>query len=158
MFFDKLEHQIKETPYCKLLDNVFGGQTCTTITCTECGQKTKRFENFYNLSLEVKNQNNLFESFRQLIKEEKVQDFFCNVCNKKQDIQKAVTVSTAPNFLILHLKRIVFDFDIMENEKINSLLEFPQVSQRAFPILRPWTSAPTARSARKRSSTSSRAS
>jgi Ubiquitin carboxyl-terminal hydrolase len=36
-------------------------------------------------------------------------------------------LSKLPNMLIIHLQRIVFDFDTLMNQKLNSRVEFPNV-------------------------------
>lgn len=48
-------------------------------------------------------------------------------------IKKRALFEEGPNVLIVHLQRIVFNFDIFINEKINSRLEFPhEVSLAPF--------------------------
>lgn len=32
-----------------------------------------------------------------------------------------------PNMLIVHLQRLYFDFDLLQNQKLNSRIEFPNV-------------------------------
>lgn len=132
MLFDRLETQLKPTPYAKLIENVFGGQTCTTLVCEECKKEIHRFEGFNNLSLDVKNLKNVKDSLDQFTQQEQIQDYFCEQCQKKQDIVKTVSISDCPNYLIIHLKRIVFDFETMENEKVNSYFEFSQVNPFIF--------------------------
>ena len=56
-----------------------------------------------------------------------ISDFKCDGCNKKVDISKRTLVANTPNVLILHLQRIEFNFEKMQNDKINSYFEFPQV-------------------------------
>jgi ubiquitin carboxyl-terminal hydrolase 34 len=51
MIFDKLEKGIKDTPFRHILDNVYGGRSCTQLTCSKCKAVKQRHENFYNLSL-----------------------------------------------------------------------------------------------------------
>jgi hypothetical protein len=41
------------------------------------------------------------------------------------DISKRVLISQAPNVLIVHLQRIIFNFETFRNDKINSFFEFP---------------------------------
>ena len=36
-------------------------------------------------------------------------------------------MAETPNILIVHLKRIVFNFETFNNDKVNSFLEFPNV-------------------------------
>jgi ubiquitin C-terminal hydrolase len=40
---------------------------------------------------------------------------------------KKTCLSDLPNVLIIHLQRIIYNFDTYANEKINSRLEFPHV-------------------------------
>ena len=63
MIFDKLEFAIKATPFKYTLDGVYGGKICSQLICQQCGKVKNRLENFYNLSLEVKNLKSVYESF-----------------------------------------------------------------------------------------------
>ncbi len=67
----------------------------------------------------------LYESLDKYIAGESISDFFCDKCNKKVDVSKRVCLSELPNVLVIHLQRIVYDFDMQMNSKINSKLEFP---------------------------------
>jgi ubiquitin carboxyl-terminal hydrolase 34 len=62
-----------------------------------------------------------------LIEGETISDFLCDGCNKKVDISKRTLLSTLPNVLVVHLQRIIFDFNTFRNEKINTLFEFPKI-------------------------------
>lgn len=53
--FDRLENLLASTSQKYLLQNVFGGKTCSMMICKSCGNLKQRQEDFYNLSLEVKN-------------------------------------------------------------------------------------------------------
>ncbi len=61
------------------------------------------FENFYNLSLEVKNQKTLNESLTKFITGEIISDFKCENCEKKVDVEKKIFLKELPNVLIVHL-------------------------------------------------------
>lgn len=56
-----------------------------------------------------------------------IEDFMCNVCNKKVMIEKKIAIKDLPNTLIVHLNRITFDLEQLRNIKINDRLEFPNV-------------------------------
>jgi len=43
------------------------------------------------------------------------------------DVQKKTVIDRLPNVLIVHLQRIIFDFDSLQNQKLNSRVEFPNV-------------------------------
>jgi uncharacterized UBP type Zn finger protein len=58
---------------------------------------------------------------------EVIQGYKCSSCNQTVDIEKKWALKKLPNFLIVHLNRIVFDFDQMINIKLNDRFEFPNV-------------------------------
>ena len=127
-FFDKIDEAIKPTNFKYLLNSVFGGKTCSQLICENgCGNIKNRFEDFYNLSLEVNNMKNLNDSLEKFISPERIDDFKCDTCNKNVTITKKNSLSELPNVLIIHLQRIFFNYEIDKNEKINSKLEFPKV-------------------------------
>jgi ubiquitin C-terminal hydrolase len=86
-----------------LLQSVFGGQTCSQVVCKECGKVKNRIEDFYNLSLTVKDTKSMADSLQKLIDGEVINDYECDNCKKKVDISKRILISQAPNVLIVHL-------------------------------------------------------
>ena len=126
MLFDRLESLLKGTSQKYLIQNVFGGKTCSMMRCKNCGNLRKNTEDFYNLSLEVKNQKDIYDGLRKVIQGEIIADYQCEACNKRVELEKKVTIDKLPNTLIIHLQRIIFDFDIMRNVKLNDRIEFPE--------------------------------
>ena len=126
MIFEKLETALKKTSFKNILESIFGGKTTTQLICAGgCNKVKSREENFYNLSLEVRNQKTIYDSLEKYITGEIINDYMCEDCNKKVDTTKRCCLSFLPNILIVHLQRIVFNLDTLMNEKINSKLEFP---------------------------------
>ena len=125
MILDKLERGLANTPYNYLIQGTFGGKISSQIICKECNNINERIEDFYNLSVDVKNSKSLHESFQKLIAGDTISDYQCEKCVKKVDITRRTVLSDLPNILIIHLQRIIFNFDTYANEKINSRLEFP---------------------------------
>jgi len=123
--FDKLETGLKDTPFKHITESVYGGKTSNQMICQGCGNMKERVETFLNMSLEVKNLKNLYESLDKYITGETIDDYFCDNCNKKNSINKRACVAYLPNVLIIHLQRIIFDLDTLMNQKINTRLEFP---------------------------------
>ncbi len=80
---------------------------------------------FYNLSIEVKNLKNVYQSLEKYIKAENVSDYTCSSCNKKVEISKRSLLKELPNVLIMHLQRFTFDLERLQNVKINTKFEFP---------------------------------
>ena len=84
-----------------------------------------RIEDYYNLSLSIAERKSVQECLDKMIEGEVINDFTCEKCNKKVDITKRTLISHTPNVLIIHLQRFAFNFDTFRNEKVNTLLEFP---------------------------------
>lgn len=93
----------------------------------ECGTVKNRIEDFYNLSLTVKDIKSVYDSLEQQVKGETISDYFCDKCQRKVELSKRTLISETPNILIVHLQRIVFNFDTFRNDKINSMFKFPPI-------------------------------
>lgn len=118
IIFDKLDRSLKPTCYSKILPNIFGGKCCSQVVCSKCGNVSATYEDYYTLSLEIKNQKNIYDALGKFIASNAVSDFLCEVCNKKLDVEKRTLLSTLPNVLIVHLQRFTFNFDTLLNEKV----------------------------------------
>lgn len=126
IIFDRIENLMKPTPQKYLLQSTFGGKNCSQMVCKECGFIRNRFEDFYNLSLTVKERKSVEESLRKNLEGEIISDYECPGCKKKVDITKRTLISKTPNVFVIQLQRIVFDFDTFQNQKVNSHFEFPE--------------------------------
>jgi len=110
---DKIEISLKDTPFKHILEDVYGGKICSQIICLSCHNVTNTMQNFLNLSLEVKNMKNIYDSFTKFIQGEVISDFTCSGCHKKVNITKRICLSKLPNVLFIHLQRIIFDLDLL---------------------------------------------
>ena len=134
-FFDKMENYLRDNKYKYIINDVFIGRTCSSVICDSCKHVSNRFEDFYNLTLEVKNINNLTDSLHKLITPEIIDDFKCSNCNKNVTINKRTSLSDLPNILVFHLKRFYMNYEIERTEKINSRFEFPlEINMKEFCI------------------------
>ena len=125
--FDRLEGLMRGTPEKYLVRSVFGGKTCSQVICKGgCGSVRKNYEDFYNLSVGVKGFKSLSESLGKYISGDTISDYFCEKCQKKVELVKRTCLHQLPNVLIIHLQRLIYNFDTQTNEKINSRLEFPK--------------------------------
>lgn len=80
------------------------------------------------ISLQVKNKASIQESLEYFVEGEMLEGdnaYFCEQCDKKVNTLKRCTIKRMPNTLMLVLKRLDFDFDTMQREKINDFCEFP---------------------------------
>jgi ubiquitin carboxyl-terminal hydrolase 34 len=125
MLFDKIEQSLKPTPFRHIADSIYGGKYCNQFICSNCKHVIERHENFFSLSLEVKGQKTIQDSFKKFITGEVISDYKCDNCDKKTDTAKRCFISGLPNYLFLYLQRICFNYDKFENEKINTRWEFP---------------------------------
>ena len=124
MIFQKIENAIKPTPYFGMLNSVFAGTTCNVFTCQGCGFVRSNKEMFYSLSLEVKNLDNIAESWNKFTSQEIISDYMCDNCKKKCDVTKQCFLKDLPNVLVIHLQKIIFDMETLMNIKIASRFEF----------------------------------
>ena len=65
--------------------------------------------------MEVKEKKSIFESLSKFIEGEVVPEYKCEGCGKKADTTKRCYISQLPNYLILHLQRIGFNYTTFEN-------------------------------------------
>ena len=124
-FCDKIESFLNKTKYEYIIDNIFTGKMCSSVICEKCNTVSNKFEDFYNLSLEVKNINNLYDSLKKFTEPEKIEEFKCETCKKKVTISKRTSLAKLPNVLFVHLKRFYMNYETEGTEKINSKFEFP---------------------------------
>lgn len=109
------------------MNSIFTGKTCSQLICKGgCEKVRNNFEDFFSLSLEVQGKKTLKDSLEKYISEERIEDFLCENCQKKVTVTKRNSFAELPNVLIVHLQRIIFNYDTFNNEKINSRLEFPK--------------------------------
>lgn len=94
--------------------------------CKECGTVKNRLEDTLHLSLTVKDIKGMHESLAKLVEGEDISDYECSGCKKKVDVSKRTLIAQTPNVLIVHLQRIIFNFDTFQNDKLNQHFDFPQ--------------------------------
>ena len=127
-FLDKMEFGTKQTENKYLLQSIFRGKTSSQLLCEQgCGSVKNKFEDFYNLSVEVNNMKTIYDSLDKFMSPEKIDEYNCETCNKKVTITKRNSLAELPNILIIHLQRISYNYVTDRTEKINSKLEFPKL-------------------------------
>ena len=124
-FLERLDKSLEVTSLKNLVSNTFKGKISNQIICNECRNITERVEEFCNISLDVKHSKTIHESFAKFVSGDTISGYNCESCKKQVEISKRSLLHTLPNYMIVHLQRMVFNYDTMENEKINSRLEFP---------------------------------
>ena len=129
MLFDQVEGRIAETPYKGVLDKMFQGKQRSYIECKSVVYTSSRTEVFSDIQLDVKDCDNLKDSFAKYIETEVLDGDNQYDTDEggfgKQDAIKGVNFESFPPILSLHLKRFEFDFSTLQKAKINDRLEFP---------------------------------
>ncbi len=124
---DQLEYALKDTKHAKLLHDTFAGSLHQTLECkVDPSHRSSRAEqDFFTLSLEIQNKNNLEEALDSFFQGEAIQDYMCEKCNKKVEITKRFSLERPANTMIIHLKRFKFDLFTMLKEKLYHYFQFP---------------------------------
>ncbi|KAJ6255648.1 ubiquitin carboxyl-terminal hydrolase [Anaeramoeba flamelloides] len=114
----------------ELFKKYFEGKFLNEINESKSNQIiSQKVENFFVISLEVKNKLKLQDSLDQYFQSEFLtgeNQFYSEQLKKKVDAIKKTYVSSLPNYLILHLKRFEWDYNLMKRFKINTKFKFPQ--------------------------------
>ncbi|KDO30757.1 hypothetical protein SPRG_04658 [Saprolegnia parasitica CBS 223.65] len=145
-FVDGVTEYLKTTPaHTNALDAVFGGTLCTQLCCQGgCGSvRETAATSFVCMTVEVKGHDSLLSSLRNWSAGEMLSGVNCDACGSKQDTIKRDCVETAPETLLLHLKRFELNFDTFLREKVNDAFAFP-LSLDLFPYTKAGLDAPDA--------------
>lgn len=90
--------------------SAFHGELQNETECTKCKNKTRRQESFSELELGVR--KNINDSLDELLRDELLTDseqYFCSVCNIKNDAYRRTQLLKLPPVLNFQLMRFVFD-------------------------------------------------
>ena len=103
------------------LRKVMEGSIASALQCQDCGYSSRTTDVFWDLSLEL-SACNLKSCLRKFCSEEVLEAdrFLCPQCNRVSTCTKQLTISKAPQVLILHLKRFT-----NRGEKNLKTLTFP---------------------------------
>ena len=123
-YCDMIQTSIENTKYKNLMEDIFYGKTKEKKICGGCNNETYKEDEFKNISLEVKDMKDIYESLDKYMSEEIIDDYKCDKCNNKVKLKKYTYISSLPNILVIHLKRIIFN-NKGEQDKITSKFDFP---------------------------------
>ncbi|XP_062206099.1 ubiquitin carboxyl-terminal hydrolase 19-like [Phragmites australis] len=86
---------------------IFGGRLKSQLRCVECNRCSDKYEPFLDLSLEVNMVDTLMDAFQSFTKVELIEDFMCDGCQSRVNMEKHLKVEQAPEVLVIHLKRFI---------------------------------------------------
>ena len=115
ILLDKLEEKMKGTRVSEVIKTLFAGKVKSYIRCTNIMYESSREEDFYDIQLDVKGCNNLYDSFRKYIEKEMLDgdNKYDAESHGKQEAVKGVIFTKFPPVLTIHLKRFTFDLERM---------------------------------------------
>ena len=130
------------------LTSLFGGQHASRLRCTTCGFTSTTFEAFYSISVEIPRSGRatLDDCLRSYCAEEMMsgEDVWkCPHCKKEREATKQITITRAPQFLVVHFKRFSASHH-QSARKVRTVIDFPLCELDLEPYMLP---APTAEQA-----------
>jgi ubiquitin C-terminal hydrolase len=114
-----------------IIKSLFGGLSHIVITCSYCGNKSHNFDFFQVLQLSIPdNANNIYDCLNEFTKEETIDVhnmIKCDLCGRLNKSTKQTKLWKLPKILIIQLKRFrVNNYGII-NQKINTMIEYPNI-------------------------------
>jgi len=120
LFLTLLEKELSETtPDLKyVISKLFRGKLGYQTRCLACSQLSGgsyRFDDFSEIDIPLKGFKNLASSVATMLAPEILEgdnQYFCEICNAKQDASRQIIVKHLPPILCLSLQRFVFDMKV----------------------------------------------
>lgn len=122
--------------YChreqSMISDIFAGQHASRLRCTTCQNTSTTYEAFYSISVEIPRHNrkqgwSIHDCLRSYTMDERLSSdemWKCPYCKCEREATKQITITRAPNFLVVHFKR----FEMRKGEsarKIHTPIDFP---------------------------------
>lgn len=128
VLLDNLEKKMKGTDLQNSISDLFRGRFRSYIRCINVNYESSNIEEFYDLSLVVKDVSSLEESFEKYVEVERLCDDnqYETPNDGKQDAEMGFEFVEFPNVLHLHLRRFEYDYELDSMNKINDRFEFPK--------------------------------
>ncbi|KAL8771870.1 MAG: hypothetical protein Q9209_002808 [Squamulea sp. 1 TL-2023] len=126
----KIEWQRYSHRESSFISNLFAGQHASRLRCTTCRNTSTTYEAFYSISVEIPQKDkgaDIHDCLRSYCQEERLSKdemWKCPHCKCQREATKQITITRAPQFLVVHFKR----FAAGKNEsakKIHTPISFP---------------------------------
>lgn len=108
--------------------SLFGGQYSSRLSFPACGHTSTTHDFFFSISVEIPNLRypTLDDCMRSYCKKERLdreESATCTICKEKRETDKQLTITRAPQFLVIHFKR--FRTVTRGAQKIDKPVDFP---------------------------------
>lgn len=126
----KIEWQRYTHRESSFISDLFAGQHASRLRCTTCNSTSTTYEAFYSISVEIPQKGkgaDIHGCLRSYCQEERLSQgemWKCPHCKCQREATKQITITRAPQFLVVHFKR----FAAGKNEsakKIHTPIDFP---------------------------------
>lgn len=124
-----------------VIGGMFAGQHASQLTCQTCGITSTTYEAFWSLSLEIPRSDNcdVRDCLQSYCAPERLAGdelWRCPRCKKDREAVKKITITRAPDTLVIHFKR--FSASRTESaRKIRTAVHFPLQSLDMAPFVEP---------------------
>ncbi|KAI9835887.1 MAG: hypothetical protein M1819_001785 [Sarea resinae] len=131
--------------YChresSFISSLFAGQHASRLQCTTCKRTSTTYEAFYSISVEIPRSGagNIRDCLRSYCQEERLSGdevWKCPHCKCEREATKQITITRAPQFLVIHFKR----FSASKTErarKVRTPIDFPLHGLNLEPFMIP---------------------
>jgi ubiquitin carboxyl-terminal hydrolase 7 len=128
VLIDNLETKMKGTDLESSISDLFRGKTRSFIRCKNVPFESSRVEDFYDLTMVVKDCPNLRASFEKFTEKEILEgdNQYQTEEYGKQDAEMGVEFLEFPSVLQIHLSRFIYDFNFDQMVKLYDRFEFPK--------------------------------
>jgi len=124
-----------------LIGNLFAGQHASQLTCKTCGITSTTYEAFWSLSVEIRQDQacdvrDCLRSYCAIEHLDSSDTWKCPRCKKHREATKKITITRAPDTLVIHFKR----FSASRGEsarKIRTPVYFPLQGLDMGPFMEP---------------------
>ncbi|CAF0790082.1 unnamed protein product [Adineta ricciae] len=127
VLLDKLESKMEGTTMEGIIPSLFQGQYVQYVRCTKVDHESRVKQTFYDVPLQVRNNANITESFRDFCKSEILAGenlYDAGTVHGLQEAEKGVKFQKFPPVLCLHLLRFEYDYNLSQHRKINDSYSF----------------------------------
>ncbi|KAH0806153.1 Clan CA, family C19, ubiquitin hydrolase-like cysteine peptidase [Histomonas meleagridis] len=128
VLLENIEKKLKGTELENSIAELFKGRFRSFIRCRNVNYESSRVEDFYDLQMTVKGCPNLEKSFESYVETEEFvgENQYKTDDYGLQDADMGTEFIEFPKILQLHLRRFDFDYNTLQQIKINDKFEFPK--------------------------------
>ncbi|KAF1976896.1 cysteine proteinase [Bimuria novae-zelandiae CBS 107.79] len=124
-----------------LIGNLFAGQHASQLTCKKCGITSTTFEAFWSISVEIRQDaacdiRDCLRSYCAVETLDSADTWKCPRCKKHREATKKITITRAPDTLVVHFKRFATSHG-QSARKIRTPVHFPLQSLDLAPFMEP---------------------